>query len=318
LQVSALIVAGLLLLSCIPAEAPAAAPPEPFLRVLGTAQDGGLPHASCWCERCRAAREDPARRRLVASLALVLPASDEIYLIDAGPDIRAQLDALDDLVDNPRDRANRAPLAGVFLTHAHLGHYTGLSFFGFEAVHTRELPVFATPRMAGYLRENGPWSQLVSLNNIALNETVPGAFVELSEGVRLRSLPVPHRDEFSDTVGYVIEGRRKRVLYVPDTDTWSRWDPPLLEQLRDIDIVLVDGTFFSLDELPGRDLTNVPHPLMTQTIELLQPRVDAGTLEVFFTHLNHSNPALDPAGDAAALLLEHGFHILADGQQIEL
>ena len=97
-------------------------------------------------------------------------AKPSVFLIDATPDIREQLDALRDVRPGPGDRVDRAPLDGVLLTHAHLGHYTGLSFFGFEAVHTHDLPVYCSPSMAGYLRDNGPWSQLVELENIELRE----------------------------------------------------------------------------------------------------------------------------------------------------
>lgn len=136
--------------------AEAEAPAGPFVRVIGTVQDGGLPHAGCTCERCEAARRDPARRRLVASLAVVLPASGRVYLVDASPDLHEQLDLLADVRDPPAGATDRVPVDGVLLTHAHIGHYLGLAFFGYETMHTRDLPVFATPRMAAFLRGNGP------------------------------------------------------------------------------------------------------------------------------------------------------------------
>lgn len=305
-----------------PVDVSAASPaPGPFLRVLGTAQDGGLPHAACHCERCEAARRDPARRRLAASLAVVLPASGEVYLVDATPDVREQLDRVADLRRPAAGRVDRQPVSGVLLTHAHVGHYLGLAFFGFEAVHTSRLPVFATPRMAAFLRGNGPWSQLVTKDEIALSEVAPGASFRLGEGaaaVEVTALAVPHRDELSDTVAFLFAGARQRVLYVPDTDRWETWDPPLATVLQGVDVALVDGSFYSLDELPGRDVSQVPHPLMGRTMELLAPAVAAGTLRVFFTHLNHSNPALDPASPAAREIVERGFAVLADGQELPL
>ena len=290
--------------------------------LLGTAQDGGLPHAACTCRRCEAARKDPARARGIASLALVLPPVGElprqVLLIDASPDIRTQLDALADVRDAPADRTDRTPVDGVLLTQAHIGHYLGLAFFGFEAVNTQGLATYCTPRMAEFLRRNGPWSQLVSLGNLDLRPTEPGTPVDLGAGVTATALSVPHRDELSDTVGYLLRGPHRSLLYVPDTDSWSRWPRPLPEVLAGVDLALLDGSFYSLDELPGRDLSTVPHPLITTTMDLLQPLVDAGRTQVYFTHFNHSNPALEPDSPARQAIEARGFHVLEDGQELAL
>lgn len=290
----------------------------PYVRVLGTAQDGGLPHAACSCRRCEAARRDPARRRNVASLAVVVPQTSSVYLLDATPDVRRQIDLLADVRDPPPDRVDRAPVDGVLLTHAHLGHYTGLAFFGFEAVHTRDLPVYCTPAMARFLRRNGPWSQLVEIGNVDLREVVPGGGVELGGGVRVEFLSVPHRDEYADTVGFIVRGPTRSLLYVPDTDAWSAWQTPLPEVLEDVDVAILDGSFYSMDELPGRDMSAVKHPLITLSMDLLQETVDAGGSEVWFTHFNHSNPVLEPASEARREIERRGFGVLDDGQEIGL
>ena len=294
----------------------------PRLRVLGTAQDGGIPHAACTCRRCEAAREDPARRRLIASLALIVPGEDErrVYLVDATPDIRDQLEALRDVRDAPAGRVDRDPVDGVLLTHAHLGHYLGLAFFGFEAVSTSEMPVHCTPAMAEYLRTNGPWDQLVRLENIALSSHRVGEPFDLA-GVRITPIKVPHRDEYSDTVAYRFEGPQRTVLYLPDTEPWRTWEAPLPDPVSifdGVDVLIVDGSFYSPDELPGRAVSSIGHPLMTETMDLLEQRVQAGELAVFFTHLNHSNPALEPDSDALEEIDRRGFHVLGDGQAFAL
>lgn len=289
----------------------------PYLVVLGTAQDGGLPHAACSCERCARARAEPDAARRVASAAIVADA--RAWLIDATPDLPDQLEALAATTGRPRGAVDRAPLAGLFLTHAHVGHYLGLAYLGFEAIHTRALPVHASPRMAGFLAGNAPWDQLVRLGNIAL-QPLEGGPVALAAGVRVDALTVPHRDEYTDTLGFVVEGPHTRLLYVPDSAPWSQWPRPLPEVLaeRSIGVALLDGSFYSPDELPGRDLGTLAHPLVTDTMDLLQPLVDAGRVRVIFTHLNHSNPALDPAGAAAAEIRRRGFELAADGQRLEL
>lgn len=294
-----------------------APPTSPYLRVLGTAQDGGLPHVACSCERCDKARQDPDRRRWIASLGLVLPTVNKVFLIDATPDIRPQIDLLADVRQPPEDRVDRAPVDGVLLTHAHIGHYLGLAFFGFEAVHTQDLPVWGTPRMIEFLQSNGPWSQLIEFGNI-LPTVLPEGGFDLAGRVRVEAVPVPHRDEFSDTVAYLLSGPEKTALYVPDTDAWTAWDPPLLEILDGVDIALLDGTFFSLDELPGRSIEEVKHPLITVTMDLLAERVRDGALEVYFTHLNHSNPALEPTSEARRVIEDRGFAVLTEGQELLL
>jgi len=285
-----------------PAGTAATPPPEPSSALaprvvaLGTVQDAGLPQPGCTCERCTAARRDPARRRYVASLALVVPRSGHTWLIDATPDLPAQIDRIQTWRPHPQGRPDRAPVDGVLLTHAHIGHYLGLALFGFEAINTRELPVYASPRMAAFLRANGPWSQLVGKRNIALRELRPGAPFVLDAGVTVTPIAVPHRDEFTDTMAFLVRGPRRSLLYVPDTDGWASWPRPLPEVLRGVDVAILDGTFFSPDELPDRDLTKIRHPLITGTMDLLAPLVRSGRLRVLFTHLNHSNPALDRRG----------------------
>lgn len=286
------------------------------MRVLGTAQDGGLPHASCSCVRCETARDDPARRRFVSSLALVSPGGT-VHLFDATPDIREQLDLLRDLRE-PQGRVDRSPLGSVWLTHAHMGHYTGLAFFGFEAMHTRGLDLFCSASMADFLRNNGPWSQLVEMGNVSLREVAPGQSTSLDGGLTVTAIKVPHREEYSDTLGFVFDGGARRVLFVPDTDAWRAWDPSLTDRLSDIDVALLDGTFYSAAELPGRDVSEIGHPLITDTMDLLEPLVSASGLEVYFTHLNHSNPALDPASPERGEIERRGFHVLEDGQQLPL
>jgi pyrroloquinoline quinone biosynthesis protein B len=288
--------------------------------VLGTAQDGGMPQTGCTCTHCSAARKDPALARPVASLALDFPASGRTFLIDATPDLPAQIEAIHRFRRHPEGKVDRAPVDGVLLTHAHIGHYLGLAHFGFESLNTKEIPTWVSPRMAEYLRTNGPWSQLVRLKNIDLKEIRPGAPLSLGEDVTVTAIQVPHRDEYTDTLGFLIRGPRTTVLYVPDTDTWQTWPRPLPEVLEKekVDIALLDATFYTPDELPDRDVTKIKHPLMTQTMELLGPLVQAGKLRVYFTHLNHSNPALDPRGEARKNIEQKGFRVAADGEEIGL
>ncbi len=322
---AAALAVGLLALAGGCAHAPeevAAQPPvadgEPYVVVLGTAQDGGLPHAACTCPRCDAARRDPARRRLIASIAIVIPSTGRRFLVDVTPDVREQLDLLPSKGAEALGKVDRAPVDGVLLTHAHAGHYLGLAFFGFEAVHTSELPAYATPRMAAFLRTNVPWSRLVSRQEIEIRETPPGVTFDLDAGVRVTPFAVPHRDEDSDTVGFKIEGPRHVMAYVPDTDTWATWSETARQAIADCDTLLIDGTFFAADELPGRDVGSIGHPLMVTTMDRLGDDARSGRFRVLFTHLNHSNHALHPAGEERKAIRDRGFAVAEDGQRLPL
>ncbi len=308
----------------------------PRLRILGTVQDGGLPHAGCWCSHCRAARSSPAHSRFVSSVALILPRpSDhpEIFLFDATPDVRPQLDLLHDLRPDSACTIDRRPVDGVFLTHAHIGHYLGLAFFGYEAIHTTNLPVYCTNRMAEFLRTNGPWSQLVRIGNVQLLDLVPGKPVQLPavrdgrSKVTVTPIQVPHRDEYSDTMGFIIRRELNEqgvsgptVLFVPDTEPWDTWNPSLIKVIEQhhVTIAILDGTFYSVAELLGRDVMKIGHPLMRDTMDLLEPLVRAGRLKVYFTHLNHSNPALDPSSRAMKEIMRRGFKVAREGVELAL
>jgi pyrroloquinoline quinone biosynthesis protein B len=290
----------------------------PRVVVLGTVQDGGMPQTACACDRCTRARHDPSLARHVASLAIDFPKTDHTYLVDATPDLAAQLEEIHSFRHHPEGRVDRQPVDGVILTHAHIGHYLGLALFGFESLNSKNLPLWVSPRFAEYLRTNGPWSQLVRLNNVAIREFEIGKPFALEEGVTVTPIQVPHRDEYSDTMAYLIKGPNKSLFYVPDTDTWDTWTTPLPEVLKDVDYALLDATFYSPDELPDRDVKKIKHPLATVSLDLLEPLVKKGRLKVYFTHMNHSNPALDRDGAARKHIESRGFHVLDEGNEFAL
>ena len=294
--------------------------PGPRVVVLGIAQDGGMPQAGCDCAHCAAARQNPALARHVASLAIHVPQTGHVYLVDATPDLPAQIETIHGFRPHPQGKTDRAPVDGVLLTHAHIGHYLGLAQVGFESLNAKGIPVWASPRMAAYLRANGPWSQLVRLENIALREFQPGQAFELEAGITVKPIQVPHRDEYSDTMAFLIRGPKRTILYVPDTDAWSAWARPLTDVLRDekVDLALLDGTFYSPDELPDRDVSKIKHPLITVTMDLLEPLVKAGKIKIFFTHLNHSNPLFEKDGPARRAVAARGFEVAAEGEEIGL
>lgn len=261
--------------------------PEPdpnddwHLTVLGIAQDGGIPQLGCQEPICVAIRTGQRKRERVASIGLVNPTLKKAYLIDATPDFVSQVDSL-----------TGGPLPdGILLTHAHIGHYTGLMYLGRESIDARHVPVYGTDRMVAFLTNNGPWSLLVSRQNIDLHPLELGRPLSLGDGITITAYPVPHRDEFTDTVGFLIEGPHKKALYIPDIDGWDKWSRDIRQMVDKVDLAFLDGTFASADEMPDRPMADIPHPLMPVTRELL--RGTAG--HVWFIHLNHTNKEIDAA-----------------------
>jgi pyrroloquinoline quinone biosynthesis protein B len=243
-------------------------------------------------------------------VGLIDEAAGKRFLIDATPDFPSQVADLR-RGSPPADR--RRPLDGILLTHAHIGHYAGLMYLGREALGSTGTPVYATPRMASFLRANGPWSQLVSLGNIEIKEMEPGKEFPLGTGLWVTPLTVPHRDEFSDTVAFRIRGPSQRLLYVPDIDKWERWERKIEDEVRGVDVALLDGTFFEAGELPGRSLAEIPHPLVEETVRRLAP---LGS-RVRLIHLNHTNRLLWDR-EAQRQLAGEGFRPARDGEEFAL
>lgn len=287
--------------------------------VLGTVQDAGLPQVGCYTDLCNLGRELQAqgRGRYVASLALVEPNAERFYLVDATPDITRQVD----LITEPafrRRAAQRRPFDGIFLTHAHIGHYTGLDVLGNEGMGIRDTPVYCTEAMASFLAGNAPWSFLVDQGRIVLKPLPLDTWHRVDEHLEVQLWKVPHRDEFADTVGFVFRGPDATLLYVPDINAWRLWERDVAQAVAGVDVALLDGSFWSMEEMPGRAIEDVPHPLMTQTMDALQDVVDRREARVILTHLNNSNPALREDGDQAREITRRGFQVAREGMRLEL
>lgn len=288
-----------------------------LVKVLGTAQDGGLPHFGCYCKNCLWARENPQFARLISSLAIMDLGERKLWLVDATPDIRAQWDVVHHKLAQEKSGSQNSPYA-ILLTHAHIGHYTGLIFFGYEAMNARQVPVYCSARMRDFLANNGPWSQLVNLGNIVPRILSPDKELSLSPRLSITPLPVPHRDEYSDTLGFIISGRKKKLLYIPDIQNWEAWNRSIVREVDKVNIALLDGTFFGPEELPGRDISHIGHPFIQSSLKTLSEVVRKGEVEIYFTHLNHTNLALDPEGEARKNIEEQGFRLAEDGMEFFL
>lgn len=284
-----------------------------FIQVLGIAQDAGYPQANCYQPHCMRAWHDPELRRTASSIALVDQTSNTKYLFDATPDMREQLYELHLIAAD-----ETYTLDGVFLTHGHMGHYTGLMHFGREAVGASGIPVYAMPRMHNYLSGNGPWDQLVRLGNIDLRRLADGRTIKVTPRVTVTPFLVPHRDEYTETIGYRIDGPEKSAVFIPDIDKWEMWSTDILEIIRSVDYALVDATFFRDGELGGRDMSKIKHPFVTESMELFGALNKKERARVIFIHMNHTNPLLIDGSPEQTEVEQRGFRYAHEGMRLDL
>ena len=284
--------------------------PQQFLVVLGIAQDAGYPHPYCGKACCEAVATGKEKRKRVSCIGIVDRETQQVFMLDATPDFTEQAQILRGyLLDKTK------PVSGILLTHAHIGHYTGLMYLGREAVGTKETPVFAMPKMKTFLENNAPWSQLVSLKNIKVMPLMNDSFVQLSNNIRVKPIIVPHRDEFSETVGFVIESKNKRVLFVPDIDKWGKWQRDIIAEVGKVDVALLDATFYQNGELPNRNMSEVPHPFIEETMKLFSHSNDKSKIK--FIHFNHTNPVMRQSKEREAVL-KQGFGVCTEGEVMRL
>jgi pyrroloquinoline quinone biosynthesis protein B len=285
---------------------------EILLKVLGTIQDGGIPHMGCSKECCSNYFLSKKSRIGVSSLGVSNLKHNTNYIIDATPNINFQLI---DLIGNadPSKKLN-----GIFLTHAHMGHYAGLLNFGRESLNSKNIPLYLMPKFYNFILNNGPWNQLVELNNIKLNKIYNGEKVILHNNLSFTPIQVPHRDEYSETVGFLIEGSHKKALYIPDIDKWAKWEVSVVEMIKNVDYAFLDGTFFDEKEINNRDISEIPHPFIIESLKLFKELDESEKSKVYFIHLNHTNPVLNSESSEYKKVISAGFNIAKTGMEFFL
>ena len=283
--------------------------------MLGTAQDAGHPQLNCSCEHCRQARKDKSLSLLQSSIAVADLKDKKTFMLDATPAFPEQLDLLNDFAAKENMAAEH--LSGILLTHAHLGHYTGLMYLGKEALNTSNFPVYLSQKMLDFLKDNAPWSDLIKNNLKPLVFKFEENY-QLTENISFRAVEVEHRNEYADTVGFIIETKEQSFFYLPDFDSWSSLAERFREILKEVDLVFIDGTFFDkkeLGELRGRELSEVPHPPILESMALFSDLAEEQKQKIYFTHFNHTNRIFDQDGKKKKLVEKNGFNILESGKE---
>ena len=280
------------------------------LVILGIAQDGGSPQIGCDKSCCKILWEKKIFES-VTSVGLIDNVENRFFLIDTSPDITKQYQMLKSLSLN-------GSLGGIALTHAHIGHYSGLLFFGKESLGARKINVYSMPKMSFFLKNNGPWSQLIQDKNIIINQLKNNTIQTLSKYISIKPIIVPHRDEFSETVGYLIKGDLKSALFLPDIDKWEKWDKKIEDFIKNVDYAFIDGTFYNGKEIPHRNMNEIPHPFVIETLERLKNLKKKHKKKVYFIHLNHTNPLLKPNNEITKEIIKRGYNIARTGMKFDL
>ncbi|MDR6487725.1 MULTISPECIES: MBL fold metallo-hydrolase [Chryseobacterium] len=282
--------------------------------ILGNVQDAGSPQIGCRKECCMDLWKHPKQDRKVSSLGVIDNGLQKNYIFDATPDFTQQLQLLMDHSAVPK----KTVPDGIFITHAHIGHYTGLMFLGKEAMNSKAVPVYTMPRLKKFFETNGPWSQLIRLNNIAPYEMQNEVPIKVNSNLEVTPIQVPHRDEYSETVGFIIKGPHKKALFIPDIDKWNKWKHNIAELIKTVDYAFLDGTFYDSEEIGYRNIEDIPHPFVVESMELFKNLSPEYKKRIFFIHFNHSNKILNQDSKQSKQVIEKGFNIARLGDEFEL
>ncbi|MEV7020409.1 pyrroloquinoline quinone biosynthesis protein PqqB [Streptomyces sp. NPDC093991] len=292
--------------------------------LLGTAAGGGFPQWNCACAMCARCRRGELAARSQECVAISGDGHDW-WLLNASPDIRSQLLAAPELAPGPGPRDS--PVRGVVLTDAEADHTLGLAVLRGAA----GLTVYAAPAVRGALTDDLPLRGL--LDRYApcqwQDSTVPGGF-ELSGGLVVTAHPVSakapkYAGDAAPDASWVSALRIEdtatggALVYAPCLAAWPQGFDDLLASAS---CALLDGTFFSADELgtavrrrdAGQSLMG--HLPVDGPGGSLAALARHPGLRRIYTHLNNTNPLLDPATAASAAVRQTGAEVLPDGSEL--
>lgn len=273
--------------------------------ILGTIQDAGSPQITFSKDCCKHLFENPDNTRKITSLGLIDAQENKTYLFEATPDITSQIKML----TKYNNQHTKEIVDGIFLTHAHIGHYTGLMYLGKEAMDAKNTPVYVMPNMKNFLCNNGPWNQLIERKNVNLFEIEQEKPVQLSQNIKVTPILVPHRDEYSETVGYKITGPNKSALFIPDIDKWDKWANNIIDEIKKVDYAFLDATFYSSQEINNRDISQIPHPFIIESFEKFKGLNNQEKSKIIFIHFNHTNPVINIESKESQVVIDKGFKI---------
>ncbi|MEX8520161.1 MAG: pyrroloquinoline quinone biosynthesis protein PqqB [Leptothrix sp. (in: b-proteobacteria)] len=301
------------------------------LLVLGSSAGGGFPQWNCHCVQCRAVRAGSINHRARTQSSIAVGGPDDWLLVNASPDILTQLQRAPQL--NPARALRDSGIAGVMLVDGQVDHSTGLYMLRERGA---PLPLWCTDQVLDDLTEGNPILRVLQhfcgtdRHSIDLGGApfeIPGV-----PGLRIRALPLqskaapysPHRNhpEPGDNIGLLFENSAsgRRIFYAPGL---GEIDPTVWEAMRGADVVMVDGTFWTDDEmirmgLSGKTARDIGHLAQSGAGGMIEwlARLPATTRKVLI-HINNTNPILDEASAERRVLNAAGIEVSFDGMEIE-
>ena len=270
--------------------------------VVGSAQDGGVPHAGCEEFCCLEAWANPTLHRYPSSIAAVCKETKSFWLFDATPDIKHQIHLL---------KCYDAYLSGIFLTHAHIGHFAGLTSLGLEIMNLMNIPVYVMPYMKKFLLESPFLASLIESNVIKIKSIEECKIIDVGP-FGIEAFNVPHRNELSETVGFRVSGDSKSIIYLPDIDSWEGWEGKLLTLVSENDYLLIDGTYYDKNEIKSRNIDKIPHPEIRHSLEILSSLDKKERKKIYFTHFNHTNTVIQLNSQSGRRVIDEGYNLLKE------
>ena len=296
-----------------------------ILRILGSAAGGGVPQWNCACSNCQAAREGRAPARTQSGAAVSVD-GERWLLLNCSPDIAAQIEAFEPL--QPRARRG-TPIDGMAFTDANVDHLGGLATLRQTGDHrfivrssdiVREIAT-AQRAFAPFASEPHQWLPVEpDVDCKAVDARDPAG-----THLRVRPIEVPgttpgydgRRTEAGAVYAYELcdpKGDGPTVLFAP---VFAAIDDTLADAIDRCDVAILDGTFYTDDELVAGGMmskfaTDLGHLPVIETLDRLR---GIGT-RIVFTHLNNSNPMLDPSSEPAQRVREAGAELAYDGMPV--
>ena len=271
------------------------------IKLLGNAQDAGRPQLGCTEKCCEDARRDTNLSRMPVSLGLY---GEQFGIVETTRCIGDQITLMGNL-----------PISEVWLTHAHLGHIEGLGQFGRESLNSKNVKLRCSDSVVDYVMKHPIWKKLIERGNLTFDKFKSDTIVPIE---------VPHRAQDFDTHAILFKGKNNNILFLPDHDTWEKTldfveynNPKEWFSSLDANIILLDGTFWNSNELKGRIQANVPHPTVSETLDLIGEK-SVNDPRVIFIHLNHTNPLHYPNSDEYQKVTSLGWEVGEEGMELNL
>ncbi len=271
------------------------------IRLLGNAQDAGRPQLGCTEKCCKDARRNTHLSRMPVSLGLH---GEQFGIVEATRCIGDQISLM-----------GNSQISEVWLTHAHLGHIEGLGQFGRESFNSKNVKLRCSESVANYVMKHPIWKKLIERGNLTFDKFKSDTIVPIE---------VPHRAQDFDTHAILFKGKNNNILFLPDHDRWEKTldfveynNPKEWFSSLEANIILLDGTFWNSSELKGRIQANVPHPTVSETLDLIGER-SANDPRVIFIHLNHTNPLHYPNSDEYQKVTSLGWEVGEEGMELNL